>query len=70
MSRSTSPALEVTGNLDKEERRAGRSGNDLRAELTGCDGGVEKRLREEGFLADISPLSSVSLQSRGRYVNI
>jgi hypothetical protein len=43
------PALEVTGDLDKEERRVGRSGNDLGAGSTGCDCGINERLREEGF---------------------
>jgi hypothetical protein len=41
---SPTHVLEVTGELDKEERRAGRSGNDLGAGFTRCDDGVEKRL--------------------------
>jgi hypothetical protein len=45
----------VTGDLDKEERRAGRSGNDLGAGSTECDGGINERLREEGFFANLSP---------------
>jgi hypothetical protein len=50
------PALEVTGDLDKEERREWRSGNDLGTELTGFDGGVDKRPHEEGyFAASFSP---------------
>jgi hypothetical protein len=55
MSRSPSPALEVRGDLDKEDRRVGRHGNDLGAGLTGCDGGIDKRSREEVFLASLSP---------------
>jgi hypothetical protein len=47
--------LEVTGDLDKEERRAGRSGIDLGAGLTGFEGGINERLREEGFSASLSP---------------
>jgi hypothetical protein len=42
VSRSPTPDLDVTGALDKEERRAGRSGNDLGACFTRCDGGVDK----------------------------
>jgi hypothetical protein len=42
------------GDVDKEECRAGRSGNDLGAGSTVCDGGVDKRLREEGFYASLS----------------
>jgi hypothetical protein len=34
-------ALEVTGDLDKEVSRDGRSDNDLGARLTGCDGGID-----------------------------
>jgi hypothetical protein len=45
----------VTGDLDKEERRAGGGGNDLGAASTGCDGGVDKPLREEGLLTCLSP---------------
>jgi hypothetical protein len=45
----------VTVDLDKEERRAGRSGNDLGAGLTRCDGGVDKRLREKGFFTNVFP---------------
>jgi hypothetical protein len=48
-------SLEVTGDLDKEERRVGRSSNDLRAGPTGCDGGINERLREEGFFSSLSP---------------
>jgi hypothetical protein len=44
----------VTGDLDKEERRAGRSGNNLGAGLTGFDGGINERLREEGLSAGLS----------------
>jgi hypothetical protein len=39
----------MTGDLDKEERRAGRSGNALGAGFTDYDGGVDKRLREDEF---------------------
>jgi hypothetical protein len=41
--------------LDKEERRAGKSGNELGAGLTRCDGGVDKRLREKGFFTSVFP---------------
>jgi hypothetical protein len=47
--------LEATGDLDNAERRAGRSGNDLGAGFTGFDGGINERLREEGFSASLSP---------------
>jgi hypothetical protein len=49
VSRSPLPALEVTGDLNKEESRAGKSGNDLGAGFTGCGGGIDERPREEGF---------------------
>jgi hypothetical protein len=45
----------MTGDLDKEERRVGRSGNDLGAGSTGSDGGINERLREEGLFANFSP---------------
>jgi hypothetical protein len=45
----------VTGDLDKEESRAGRSGNDLGAGFTGCGGGIDERTREEGDFASLSP---------------
>jgi hypothetical protein len=32
----------VTGDLDKEESRDGRSGNGLEAGLAGCDGGIDE----------------------------
>jgi hypothetical protein len=48
-------ALEVTGDLDKEASRAGRSGNDLGVEFTGCGGGIDERPREEGLFASLSP---------------
>jgi hypothetical protein len=54
-SRSAPPTLEVTGDLDKAQRRVGRSGNDMGAEPTGCDGGINERIREEGFSAGLSP---------------
>jgi hypothetical protein len=50
------PFLEVTGDLDKEDRRVGGRGYDLGAEFTGCGGGIDERPREEGFLASLSPL--------------
>jgi hypothetical protein len=53
--KSPPPALEVTGDLDKEERRDGRSGYDLGAGLAGYDGGIDERTREEGFFASLSP---------------
>jgi hypothetical protein len=45
----------VTGDLDKEDRRVGGRGNDLGAGLTGCDGGIDERRREEGFFPSLSP---------------
>jgi hypothetical protein len=56
------PALEVTEDLDKEERRAGRSGNDLGVGPTGCGGGIDERLREEDFFCQ--PLTSYLRQDR------
>jgi hypothetical protein len=51
-------ALEVTGDLDDKEYRDGRSRNDLtRTGITGCDGGIDKRLREEAFLPTFPLLS-------------
>jgi hypothetical protein len=44
----------VTGDLDKEDRRVGRCGNDLGAGLTGCGGGIDERPCEEGFIACLS----------------
>ena len=55
VSRSSPPVLEVPGDLDKEDRRAGRRGNDLGAGLTGCGGGIDERPREEGFFDNLSP---------------
>jgi hypothetical protein len=46
LSRSPPPALEVTEELDEEKRRDGRSGYDLRAGPTGCDGWIDERSRE------------------------
>jgi hypothetical protein len=51
------PTLEVTGDLDWEESRDGRSGFDLGAGLPGCDRGIEERPTEEGFFASLYPLS-------------
>jgi hypothetical protein len=42
-------ALEVTGGLDQEENRDKRSGYDLGAGFTGCDGGIDERPCEEVF---------------------
>jgi hypothetical protein len=53
------------GDLDKEERRASRSGNDLGAGLTGFDGGINEPLREEGFLQAFPFLSSARPKLRG-----
>jgi hypothetical protein len=45
----------VTGDLDKEDRRVGRRGNDLGAGLTGCGGGIDEQPREEGVFAGLFP---------------
>jgi hypothetical protein len=50
VSRSPPPALEVTWDLDKEDRRVGRRGNDLGAWFTGYGGGIDEQPREEAFL--------------------
>jgi hypothetical protein len=55
VSRSPSLDLDVTGDLDKDERRVVRSGKDLGAGSTGCDGGINEHLHEEGFSASRSP---------------
>jgi hypothetical protein len=55
VSRSLPLAIEVTGDLDKEERRVGRRGNDLGAGLTICGGGIDERPREEGVFGSASP---------------
>jgi hypothetical protein len=39
----------VPGDLDYEESRDGRSTYDLGAGLSGCDGGIDERPREESF---------------------
>jgi hypothetical protein len=44
----------VTGDLDKEDRCVGGRGNDLRAGLTGCGGGIDERPREEECFAGLS----------------
>jgi hypothetical protein len=49
VSRCPPHALEGTGDLYKEESRAGRSGNDLGPGFTGCGGWIDERPREEGF---------------------
>jgi hypothetical protein len=43
------------GDLGKCERRHGRSDNDLGTGLTGCEGGIDERPREEGLFASLSP---------------
>jgi hypothetical protein len=48
-------ALDVTGDLDKEDSRDGRSGYDIGGGLTGCDGGIDKRPREEVIFGSPSP---------------
>jgi hypothetical protein len=63
VSRSLPPTLEVTGDLDKEDRRVERSGYDLGAGTTGCDGGINERLRE-GW-PSFPLLSSAIPKSRG-----
>ena len=55
VSRSPPPALEVTGDLDKEDCRVGGRGYDIGTGFTGCDGGIDERPREEGFFANLSP---------------
>jgi hypothetical protein len=58
-------ALEVTGDLDEEERGVGRSGYDLGAGSTGCNGGIDEQLREKGFLRAFPLLFSTRPKSRG-----
>jgi hypothetical protein len=59
-------AIHVAGDLDNEERHAGRSGNDLvGAEFSRLGGGVDKRIREEGFSLALPLLSSARPKSRG-----
>jgi hypothetical protein len=65
LSRSPPHALEVTGDLDKEERRVGRRGYDLRAGLTGCDGGIDEPPREEGLSLAFPLLSPARPKSCG-----
>jgi hypothetical protein len=55
VSRSPPLSLEVTGDLDKEDRRVGGRGYDLGAGFAGCDGGIDERPREEVFFANLSP---------------
>jgi hypothetical protein len=52
---SPPPALELTGDLDKEDRRVGRRGKNLGAGLTVCGGGIDKHPREEGFFSQPFP---------------
>jgi hypothetical protein len=43
---------------DPSHYTEGKSGNDLGTGLTGCDGGIDKRPHEKGFLASLSsPIS-------------
>jgi hypothetical protein len=56
-------ALEVTGDLDKEESRDGRNGYDLGAGLTGCDGGIDRVKRV--FSLAFPLLSPARPNSRG-----
>jgi hypothetical protein len=65
VSRSPPRALDVTGDLDMEDSRVGRRGNDLEAGLTGCGGGIDEHPRGEDFLPTISLLSSAMPKSRG-----
>jgi hypothetical protein len=65
VSRPPLRALEVTRDLDNEKRRVGRSGDDLGTGSTVCDGGIDERLREEGFLLAFPLLSSARPKSRG-----
>jgi hypothetical protein len=44
----------MTGDLNKEDIRAGKSGYNLGGKCTRCDGGVDKHLREEVKLILIS----------------
>ena len=55
MSRPPPLVLEVTGDLDKDDRRVGGRGYDFGAGFTGCGGGIDERPREEGFFASLSP---------------
>jgi hypothetical protein len=65
VSRPPPHALEVTGDLDKEDRRVCGRGYDLGTGFTGCDGGIDERPREEGFLSTFPLLSSARPKSRG-----
>jgi hypothetical protein len=58
-------ALEVAGDLDKEERHDGRSDSDLGTGLTGCDGGIDERPREEVLLLAFPLLPPARPKSRG-----
>jgi hypothetical protein len=55
----------VTGDLDTEDCRPGRSGGDSRRSDRD-NGGVNDRPREEGFSAGLSSLSPAQPESRGR----
>jgi hypothetical protein len=46
---SPMPTLQAKGALDKVDCRTGRSGNTLEVGRSRCNGGIDKRLREEGF---------------------
>jgi hypothetical protein len=48
-----------------------RSGYDLGARLTGCDGGIDERPREEGFFASLStPFSGKTEVTRGSWIRL
>jgi hypothetical protein len=49
----------VTGDLEKEKSRDGKSGNDLGTGLTGCDGGIDEQPRKE-FFSLAFPLHPIS----------
>jgi hypothetical protein len=60
------PALEMTGDLDGEERRIGSSGNNLRTRLRNVTAGsTSDYMMRRGFSAALPLLSSEKLKSRG-----
>jgi hypothetical protein len=66
LSRSPPLALEVTGGSTKRKSRDKRSGYDLRAGLTGCDGGIDEQPHEGLFSLAFPLLSPARPKSRGR----
>jgi hypothetical protein len=56
----------VTGDLDEEGSREGKSGYDLLADLTGCDGGIDERPREKVFSLAFPLLSPARPNIHGR----